>query len=369
MGGGAKFCIAVLALAPWALALRPAPAGDGLPRPVLPETPYKYADRDIDLPAHIKDRQARTGNVAIRDNTPPKNMVTNDGATLGRVLFYDKRLSKNYSKSCASCHPQDKGFSDPEQFSEGFEGKRTTRHSMSLANARYYLFGEFFWDQRAKSLEEQVLMPIQDEIEMGLTLEELEQRLNATDFYGPLYEKAFGTPEITMDRTAKALAQFIRSMVTYQSKYDDALVSGSFEEFTPAERRGLSLFNGQGRCGNCHITALQILNLPQNNGLDLETSADPGVEDGRFKAPSLRNIAVTAPYMHDGRFKTLEEVVEHYNSGVKAHPDLDVMLGGKRPVKMGMSKEQVADIVAFLGTLTDEKFLTDPKFSDPFPAE
>ena len=375
--------------------------------PVLPAQLYGYADADIDLPLHFTNRGGRRdrGGVARTDTTPADNPVTNAGATLGRVLFYDTRLSANDTKSCASCHIQEYGFSDPEQFSEGFDGGRTGRHSMGLANARYYNRGRFFWDERAATLEDQVLMPIQDKVEMGMTLDALETKLAAADFYPPLFEAAFGSPEVGRDGISRALAQFVRSMVSYNSRYDQAF-DGTRPDFnrvfTAEEQLGSRLFGGGGRggrggdgrgdgrrggrgrgrrpgpdrgpdrvrsagCVRCHGTAAQVGRL-SNNGLDRDTSDDQGAGRGRFKVPSLRNIAVTAPYMHDGRFATLREVIEHYNSGVQSHPNLDRGLGGRnrRPRRLNLNNREIDALVAFMTTLTDESFLTDPKFSNPF---
>ncbi len=371
--------------------------------PVLPQELYKYADADIDLPAHFTDRGGGRGRggVARTDNTPAHNPITNEGATLGRVLFYDKQLSLNNTTSCASCHIQEYGFSDPEQFSKGFDGRRTGRHSMGLANARYYDRGRFFWDERAATLEDQVLMPIENPVEMGMTLDAAETRVAATDFYPPLFDAAFGSSEVSLDRMSRALAQFVRSMVSYDSTYDEAFDGRRPDfnrAFTEQEQIGNRLFGGGGGgrggrgdgrrdgrargrgrdggpgnvrsagCARCHGTAAQVGTRLSNNGLDEDTSDDQGAGRGRFKVPSLRNIGVTAPYMHDGRFATLREVVEHYNSGVQPHPNLDRGLGGRnrRPRQLNLNDREIEALVAFLETLTDEAFLTDPRFSDPF---
>ncbi len=363
--------------------------------PQLPETLYNYAN--VDFPAHFRIRQRRFGSVLDADNTPPDNPITDAGATLGRVLFYDKRLSANDTVSCGSCHQQQHGFSDPSRLSKGLHGKSTARRSMGLTNARFYRSGRFFWDERAATLEEQVLMPIQDKVEMGMSLDDLEPKLAAVDFYPPLFEAAFGTPEVNRDRISRALAQFVRSLVSYESKYDQAFSKGSsgrpaFEQvFNQQELLGLRLFSGglrgrSARCDRCHGTVGQFSRSAQNNGLDLSTEKDAGAGRGRFKAPSLRNVAARAPYMHDGRFKSLRDVVEHYNSGVANHPDLDRALRARffyevpqgipfgpenfgqnfGPERLNLNNVELNAIVAFLETLTDRKFLNDPRFSDPF---
>jgi cytochrome c peroxidase len=353
-------------------------------RPTLPAEPYAYADAHYQLPVHFQGGlRGPLRGVLSADNTPADNPITDEGATLGRVLFYDVRLSAGNTVSCGTCHRQEFGFSDPERLSVGIRGQTTDRHSMALANARYYPSGRFFWDERAATLEEQVLEPVQSQVEMGLTLPELETKLSEVDFYGPLFLAAFGTPEVTSERV-------IRSMVSYQSKFDRALEQAARRDgvmrrrgpplqnfggvLTEEEERGLRLFahlpRDMGRsvgCDQCHGTVTQILDRPRNNGLD-DFTTDAGAGGARFKAPALRNIAVRAPYMHDGRFETLREVVEFYNTGVQAHPDLDPVLRtrGGEPRRLGLGEADIDALVAFLETLTDEAFLTHPKFSDPF---
>jgi cytochrome c peroxidase len=347
-----------------------------LARPVLPTTPFAYSDASAPLPP-----QFRLANVAATDNTPATNPVTDAGATLGRVLFYDTRLSLNDNVSCGSCHQQAFGFSDPALTSEGFAGGRTARHSTGLANARFYERGRMFWDERAATLEDQVLMPIQDPVEMGLALDVLEQKLAATDFYPPLFQAAFGTPDVTRQRIALALAQFTRALRSSGSRFDAAFAGGGAPDFaavlTPQEELGRQLFtnpaNGaarSARCGACHATPTQSLDTIHDIGLEA-VPTDLGAGNGRFKAPSLRNIAVRAPYMHDGRFSTLEQVIEHYDNGIRFTPNLALVLvaGPGQPVRLGLTAEEKAALVAFLRTLTDPAFLEDPRFADPFPLQ
>ena len=309
-------------------------------------------------------------------NTPATNPITDAGATLGRVLFYDRRLSANQSMSCASCHQQALGFTDAARFSVGVTGAVGEYHAPALANARFYARGKFFWDERAATLEAQVLQPVANPVEMNLPLVELTPRLTAAAFYAPLYRAAFGTTEISLDRTARALAQFIRAMQASRSRYDRAFTGAptpgggpNFAAvFTAQEQRGQQLFAGAGRCARCHITNAQILNEPANTGLDA-TITDEGVGNGRFKSPSLRNVAVRGHFMHDGRFTTLEQVVDFYDHGVQANPGLDQRLRGPdgRPRRLNLSAADRAALVAFLKTLTDEQLLTDVRFSNPFP--
>ena len=341
--------------------------------PVLPETPYDYDG--IELPGHLQH------NSVLRwDNSPGDNPITDAGATLGRVLFYDVRLSRNESTSCASCHRQEHGFSDPRPLSLGFDGKPTARNAMGLAFARYDRTRRFFWDGRTRTLEHLSLEPIQDPIEMGMTLADLEDRLAATAFYPDLFVDAFGTPEVTSERVAQALSQFVRSIVASNSRYDAAreaeegLFGRPLAGLTDQENRGLELFFGKGRCEQCHSGDMFMGNGPTNNGLD-STFTDLGVGGGRgrgaFKTVSLRNIELTAPYMHDGRFATLEEVVDHYSTGVRKSRTLDPRLRGVggRPSRPAFSDDERAALVAFLRTLTDSTIVTDPRWSDPFPAQ
>ncbi len=336
--------------------------------PVLPETPLNYAD--ITLPSHLV---AATNQLA--DNTPTENGITDAGATLGRVLFYDKRLSRNQTRACGSCHHQDHGFADTTSFSVGFDGELTERNAMSLAFGRFYQPGRFFWDERAGSLEEQTLMPIQDPVEMGMTLEETIARLEATTFYPELFADAFGTPEITPERMARALAQFVQSIVAPNSRYDQerAYQGGRTGQplpgFTAQENRGLQLFFGSARCSECHGGDLQITDRPFSNGLDA-VPTDRGVRFGLFKVGSLRNIELTSPYMHDGRFETLDEVVAHYDSGIQPSPGLFVGLRDShgQPIRLNLTEKDRSALVAFLKTLTDDSLATDERWSDPFLA-
>ncbi len=305
----------------------------------LPMSEFNYSN--INIPAYFLDN-----NLTREDNSPNFNAISNEGATLGRVLFYDTSLSKNNTVSCASCHDQAKSFSDDRKLSVGFEGGLTGRNSMSLANARFYRNGRFFWDERAASLENQVLIPIQDHVEMGLTLNELETKLNAIPQYKILFKRAFNDSIATSQKVSLALSQFVRSMVSYQSKFDEGLAQTNdprrpFSNFTNSENRGKQLFfSPQTNCAQCHTTAAFIGDNARNNGLDVVLT-DLGVgginnrnnDYGKFKVPSLRNIEVTAPFMHDGRFTTLEEVIEHYNSGVQTSQYLDNRL--RQEIELG----------------------------------
>jgi cytochrome c peroxidase len=335
----------------------------GLGVPALPATPYAYADAAVPLPPHFAAAEAA-------DNTPADNPITDPGAALGRVLFYDPRLSANDGLSCAGCHLQSLGFSDFPVRSVGFAGGFTRRHSPGLANGRFYRPGRFFWDQRAASAEDQALQPIQDAAEMGLTLDDLTAKLEATPYYPALFAAAFGTREVTSDRVARALAQFVRSLVSTRSRYDQAFAGGTTPDFaavfTPEEVEGEALFRSTG-CAACHTSAAQVSDTVHNIGLDA-VPADTGAGRGAFKAPSLRNVALRPRFMHDGRFTTLEEVVDFFDAGVQNNPDLDPRLRAAdgTPKRLGLTPAQKSAIVAFLGTLTDSAFVTDPRFASPF---
>ncbi len=345
----------------------------------LPEEYFNYAA--IQLPAHLQ-----LPGLAAQDNTPADNPVTDAGATLGRVLFYDKKLSITNTVSCADCHKQEIAFTDDSQFSQGFQGGFTGRNSMSLVMARYYPNGHFFWDERASTLEDQILIPIEDPVEMGEDLDDLVNELQGVAYYPDLFQAAFGDPEVTSDRIARAVSQFIRSMVSYQSKYDQGRALAPpgppedipFPNFTEQENRGKKIFFSDklGNCAACHGTETFTAPGPRNNGLQMEY-ADPGIggvtgnpnQVGLFKVPSLRNVALTAPYMHDGRFDGLLQVVAHYDHGVVAHPNLSPPLIDEatgQPRQLMLSNDDRLALVAFLHTLTDTAFITDERWSDPF---
>lgn len=349
-----------------------APTVEEVPyEPDLPEEPYDY--EGIEYPQNFLDDPL----LGLFNTLNDGNQVTNEGATLGRVLFYDRNLSANNTISCASCHHQDKGFTDGVDFSVGFEGGHTGRNSMSIVNVNFQR--RFFWDNRANTIENQVLMPIQDPVEMGMDLGDLVEKLSLIEYYPPLFYAAFGDSSITIETISFALAQFLKSMRSFNSKYDQGLNS-NFDNFTTLEEQGRDLFtNGGFGCINCHITPNLGGVTSDINGLD-SLAIDPGVggitgdEDdmGRFKSVSLRNVELTAPYMHDGRFATLREVIEFYSTGVQPHPFLDDRLTtdfsvGGTPKILNLSDQEIDAMVAFLKTFTDWDFINNPIYSNPFP--
>lgn len=323
---------------------------------------------------------------AVRAREPLSgNPVTDAGAMMGRALFFDARLSINGTVSCASCHAQSIGFTDSARFSVGFDGvRRTALHSMRLANLRLQPEPGFFWDRRAASLEAQVLQPIADDREMGFTeavggVDSLVRRLRAVPLYPELATLAFGDGEVTVDRVRRALAQYVRSLVSTGSRWDvgyaqvfapqapDRGVNVPVPGLTAEENRGRQLFMqpppaGGAGCAGCHAPPTFLL-APgvRGNGLDAG-------EARVFKSPSLKNVAVRGPYMHDGRHATLEDVVRFYAREVRDGPALDPRLRapGGGPLRLALSPADERALVAFLRTLTDEAMLADPKFATPF---
>jgi len=359
--------------------------------PDLPATPFDYvAYAEADTPLHFQQNA-----IAATDNTPGNNPLTNAGATLGRVLFYDTRLSANNTVSCASCHVQAFGFGEPSQFARGFQGDLTDRNTPGLANVRFYRRGNMFWDERADSLEAQALGPIQSPIEMGNTLENLVASVEAQSFYPPLFTAAFGDDAVTAERIAMALSQFQRAMVSYQSPFDAAVIGNNPNANTPdfagrltqEELHGMALFQPVDAdilasagldpvqsmgCNQCHETNAQIYDRPpQNIGLDPSVTGEGATGRDDFKSPSLRNIAHSAPYMHDGRFETLEAVVNFYAQEVNDNGATSNLLrqgnnAGARIQRFNLDDADVSALVAFLHTLSDDEFCSEAAFSDPF---
>jgi len=297
---------------------------------------------------------------------PAENPLTEAGVELGRVLFHDVRLSVNGTQSCASCHAESHAFSDPRRFSLGAEGQVGTRNAMPLANLAWK--PAFFWDGRSPTLRDQVLRPIEDPIEMH---ESLDRVVNKIGDLAPRFGAAFGTAEITSDRMARALEQYLLTLIPGTSKMDRTVTGG--ERLDELEERGFELFfteSDPGRgikgadCFHCHGGAHFTNHQFLNNGLDGDAPlADEGLarvtgkpaDRAKFIVPSLRNVARTAPYMHDGRFATLEEVIEYYDHGIQSSTTLDPNLakhlsqGG-----LGLSVEDKKALVAFLKALSDE---------------
>jgi cytochrome c peroxidase len=309
---------------------------------------------------------------APQPDLPRDNPLTGEGVALGSKLFFDRRLSAGNLESCATCHDPHLAFSQPRRFSRGVDGGIGTRNAMALENLAWK--SSFFWDGRAATLREQVLQPIQNPIEMHESLATADAKIAADKEYHRLFASAFGTPEITSDKIARALEQFLLVQVSFDSKFDH--VMNGTAKFTDAEARGYILFNteydpyhGQygADCFHCHGGPMLQSQSFANNGLDsafrdlgrFNVTKRAG-DEGKFSVPTLRNVAVTAPYMHDGRFQTLEQVVEHYCTGMKRSPTLDPNLAKHPDGGVPLSAEDKKALVAFLKTLTDEKFLPPP---------
>lgn len=308
------------------------------------------------------------------------NPVTIEGADLGRHLFYDSSLSKNYHMSCATCHKQEKAFSDaPNAFTIGNNRVLTKRNTMPLFNLAWY--SSFFWDGRAASIEDQVLHPVRDTSEMNFNWKDATKRIKASKFYRLKFKLAFPSKEIDSVLISRAIGQFLRTLISNNSKFDRVLAGKDFLD--KDEYAGLVLMNDmtKGDCLHCHTTdadALGTTGLFSNNGLDnikdSKMYEDKGLgghtkndnDNGKFKIPSLRNIAVTAPYMHDGRFANLEEVLDFYSAGVQNSVNIDSKMGLAHQGGVRLTIEEKKQIIAFLKTLTDSSFIASPEFANPF---
>ncbi|TAE82262.1 MAG: cytochrome-c peroxidase [Bacteroidetes bacterium] len=308
------------------------------------------------------------------------NVVTREGAELGRYLFYDSTLSLNHHMSCASCHKQAAAFSDaPSAFSQGNNKHFTTRNTMPLFNLAWY--PSFFWDGRAKSIEEQVFHPVRDSTEMNLPWKLAAKRMEKNAFYKKQFHHVFGKQKIDSVLIAKAIGQFLRTLISYQSKYDRVL--DGKDRLTDDEYKGLVLVNDmtKGDCLHCHTTDANALGTTggfSNNGLDAASGVlfyrDKGLggttqrtaDYGKFKIPSLRNVAITAPYMHDGRFNSLEQVLDFYSEGVKQSVNVDTKMGFAHQGGARLNALEKHQIILFLKTLTDSTFITNPAFANPF---
>lgn len=332
---------------------------------------------DFHTTPYLLDYPTNFGN---RIRVPSDNLTTKEGVQLGRMLFYEKKLSANNRISCSSCHQQKYAFTDGKPFSEGVDQSLTSRNSMSLANLLWSR--KFFWDGRSSSLEEQAVFPLTDVHEMGQPLSKSVGILRETDPYPQLFKEAFGDERVTADRMLKAIAQFERTLISANSRYDQFLN----QRYAPTEQelRGMALFisspqpqkNIRGaNCVHCHGGVKAYMEVFHNNGLD-NRYEDEGIQKlsglptdhGRFKAPTLRNIALTAPYMHDGRFNTLEEVLDHYNGHLSSNhvsPFLKGVSNMANGETLKLTEIEKAEIIAFLKMFTDSSFITNPIFSDP----
>ncbi|MCB0584088.1 MAG: cytochrome C peroxidase [Phaeodactylibacter sp.] len=313
---------------------------------------------------------------------PEDNPLTVEGIALGRHLFYDPILSSDSTQSCSSCHNPQLSFTDGNKVSTGILGIDGRRSSMAIVNMAFNTKG-FFWDGRAATLEAQALLPVEDHTELNDSWENVVKKLARHKDYPAMFRQAFGIEkksEITKELAVKAIAQFERTMVSYQSRFDKVVWEQQGWP-TDAEQRGRDLFfvefatNTQDHpgCSHCHGSALFTENNYFNNGIDsvatLSDFKDYGLgevsgniyDNGKFRVPTLRNIALTAPYMHDGRFNTLEEVLDHYASGGHGVSNEDANI---QPFTL--NEQQKQDLIAFLNMLTDTSFVNNPAFQSPF---
>lgn len=331
---------------------------------------YRPTPYTLEIPSHFPAM-----------NIPADNPMTVEGVELGRHLFYEKRLSGNDMMSCAACHTAFTSFSDSAKYSTGIDGIQGTRNAMALINLGWDSF--FFWDGRAITLEQQILEPVPNPIEMHLSWKEAVSKLKKDTYYRNQFYKAFGVVDFDSTHAAKAIAQFIRTMISGRSKFDvmykieNNLPLSAWDQsvqITNEEWAGYDLFkslNGAD-CFHCHNGPLMRVAKFSNNGLD-ESFSDLGRgavtnnanDNGKFKVPTLRNIALTAPYMHDGRFKTLDEVIEHYSSGVHMSPTIDPLIEFANQGGVQLDAQEKQLLKAFLMTLTDLEFVNNPKFQDP----
>jgi len=311
----------------------------------------------------------------VPSNFPPvrytleNNPVTEQGFELGRLLFYDPILSLDSSISCANCHQQAVAFSDPvHRLSKGVNDVTGIRNAPAIQNMAFQ--SHFFWDGGVKHLDFVPINAITNDLEMHESLEHVITKLSRSKTYPEKFKSAFGSSEITSQKMLYSLSQFMSLLVSSNSKYD-SYVRGEGEKLTPDELEGLTLF--QSNCSGCHGTDLFTDGSFRNNGLDETFENDHGRERitefsgdiGKFKVPSLRNVELTSPYMHDGRFNTLQQVLEHYGSGVKDSETLDALLKQGDPAGITLNAQEIEKIIAFLKTLTDPTFTHDQRFSFP----
>ncbi|MDG1063092.1 MAG: cytochrome c peroxidase [Flavobacteriaceae bacterium] len=305
---------------------------------------------------------------------PLDNPQSVEGVALGKKLFYDPILSANGTQACADCHLPSNSFTDNRQYSIGSEGDVGTRNSMPLFNIAWNFEQRFFWDGAEATLENQIFEPVVNPTEMNNTWRNVTESLDASPIYPELFSAAFGTTKIDSVGVSKAIAQFLRTLISSNAKFDRHLTDQV--PLTPEEQRGLAIFldESRGDCFHCHgnpNTPLWTDNRFHNNGLD-EFFTDRGLgavtgdprDDGLFKTPSLRNLAFTAPYMHDGRFNTLEEVIDHYSEGLVYSETISPLMKNVATGGVHLSPEEKSDLKAFLLSLSDQSFIENPVFQN-----
>ena len=306
---------------------------------------------------------------------PSNNPQTEEGVLLGKKLFFDPILSDDGSLACAGCHNATNAFTDTTRFSDGIDGLFGNRNAMPLFNLAWNYDNTFFWDGRDLGLENQVFEPITNPLEMHSTWEAVAEKLQAHPEYPELFNAAFRSQTIDSVLVSKAIAQFERTLISANSKFDKFLLGTA--NLTPEESSGFTIFmdESKGDCFHCHGSENNPLwtdNKFHNNGLDTTFSdlglgnvtGDPA-DNGKFKTPSLRNLAFTAPYMHDGRFETIEEVINHYSEGLQNSATIDPLMKKIDQGGVQLSLQEKADLKAFLLSLSDTDFINNPNFSNP----
>ena len=316
------------------------------------------------------------GNLLPEPLIPANNPQTVEGITLGRKLFYEPLLSGDGTQACADCHLAENAFTDPNQFSTGIDGSVGDRNAMPVYNVAWNFEEKFFWDGRALSVEDQAFGPVVNPIEMNNTWPNAVASLQATTTYPDLFLEAFGTKTIDSVLVVKAIAQFERTLISVNSRFDQYLL-GDVGAITAQELNGFNVFMNEdkGDCFHCHGSdgnPLWTDNVFHNNGLDASftdnglgiITGDP-LDNGKFKSPSLRNLAYSAPYMHDGRFETLDEVINHYSEGLVFSETIDPLMKAIAEGGVHLTDEDKADLKAFLLSLSEPGFTTNPDFQDP----
>jgi len=335
---------------------------------LIPDVDYSPTKFEAEYPDHFPELEV-----------PADNELTLEKIVLGQHLFYDAILSADSTMSCSSCHDPKLAFTDAKEFSVGIDGIEGPRSSMSLVNVGFFYNG-LFWDGRDTTLEAQALVPVEDPIELHNNWPGLMAKLRIHDDYPRMFREAFGisfTEEMTKEMAAKALASYQRVLISGNSKFDRWLIG--IDVLEDDELEGMEMYFDtnpdvpDAECAHCHEAPLMATNDYFNNAIsevdtvsdfpDLgrgEVTSNP-LDNGKFRAPSLRNITLTAPYMHDGRFKTLREVLDHYNSGGKPSPNSDALV-----LPLGLNEQQIQNLEAFLHTLVDTSYLDNEYVTNPF---
>ena len=312
-------------------------------------------------------------NTILTPVIPLNNLQTKEGIALGKKLFFDPILSGDNTQACVDCHAPENAFTDSARFSTGISGTLGTRNAMPLFNLAWNYDEKFFWDGRSFSLEHQAFIPVRDPAEMRSIWADVVEELQKHPDYPQRFNEAFGTSKIDSTLVTKAIAQFERTLISANSKFDKYLLGQA--ELTPSELNGFKVFMDEekGDCFHCHGSDKNPLwtdNIFHNNGLDTsfsdlglgEVTGDPA-DNGKFKTPSLRNLAYTAPFMHDGRFETLDEVINHYSEGLKNSSTIDPLMKKVNQGGIALTSSDKADLKAFLLALSDEEFIVNPVFN------